>query len=369
MPESQKLLEERVKELRCLYGIARAFERRDAGLDELVRETVGLIPEAWQYPEVAWARIALAGAEASSERYAPGPWLQECPVIVYGRPQGTVSVGYAEARPPADEGPFLAEERNLLNAIAQLLGEVTERKQAEARVTEHQAKLRRLAAELALSEQRERRRIAEALHDRIGQSLALVKLHLGAALERAAGTDVAPALRQVRELVSQVITETRTLTFDLCPPILYELGLAAALAWLAEQARERHGLEVRFDEGGSARDVPVPAEIEATLFTAAQELVANVARHARAHDVTLRLVLQPGRATVVVSDDGDGFDVALVRARATQPGGFGLFSIHERVQHLGGALEIVSAVGRGTTVRIEVPLGAAAAGSEERATP
>lgn len=364
MQESQRLLEERVKELRCLYQIARTFERRDARLDELVKETVDLIPSAWQYPEIAWARIAIESVEATSPLHREGPWVQECPVIVYGRPQGSVSVGYIEERPAADEGPFLAEERNLLNTIAQLLGEITERKLAETLLRENQQKLRRLAAEVSLSEQRERRRIAEALHDRIGQSLALVKLHLGVAIQRADG-DAAETLQKIRDLVAQVITETRTLTFDLCPPILYELGLAPALAWLADQVLERHGLPVRFDDRSSSQDAILPEEVRVTLFAAAQELLANAAKHARARTAKLEVCVDPSQVVVVVEDDGDGFDVPRVRARAGQPGGFGLFSIQERVEQLGGTMSVRSAVGNGTTVRVVVPAARSAVAAEE----
>jgi PAS domain S-box-containing protein len=124
-------LDERVKELNCLYGISAVVERPGISLDEILQSAVDLIPFAWQYPEIACARIILDGQEFGAEGCQEAGDVQSSPIYVHGKQRGVVQVTYLEDRPPADEGPFSAEERSLLDAIAQRLGRITERFQAK----------------------------------------------------------------------------------------------------------------------------------------------------------------------------------------------------------------------------------------------
>ncbi|MBN1944485.1 MAG: sensor histidine kinase [Bradymonadales bacterium] len=353
--EQAQQLEERVKELNCLYRISRTFDRREAQLPEILREVVQIIPAAWQCNEVAGARIQLAEQEFRSNRYVDGPWLQQCPVIAFGRRVGELAVSYSESRPERDEGPFLLEERNLLNTIAQSLGEIVERKWTEQRLEKYRNRLRSLAAEVALSEQRERRRLAEALHDRIGQTLAMVNIRLGAAVESAHDEETARSLREIRALVGELVADTRTLTFELCPPILYEMGLEAALGWLVDQAAEQYGIRVELQEQGQA--LTLPEEIQVTLFQSVRELLNNIAKHARAQAALVEIRWSTDGVQVAVQDDGVGFDPALARRRGMVNGGFGLFSIQERLDHLGGEVVIQSERGQGSRVILKAPPG------------
>ena len=134
--ELMHALDERVKELNCLYGISKLVETPDISLEEIVEGTVDLIPPAWQYPEITCARIILEGQEFSTENFAPNPWQQATDILVHGEQNGTVQVGYLHERPQSDEGPFLKEEGNLINAIAERLGKVTERMRTEQQVRE-----------------------------------------------------------------------------------------------------------------------------------------------------------------------------------------------------------------------------------------
>ena len=124
-------LGERVKELNCLYGISGLVNTPGISLDEILQGTVDLIPPSWQYPEVTRARISLDERVFTSENFAESPWKQATDIIVQGTRGGSVEVFYMEERPPFDEGPFQQEERNLINAIAEQLGEVVERKQMD----------------------------------------------------------------------------------------------------------------------------------------------------------------------------------------------------------------------------------------------
>ena len=123
-------LGERVKELNCLYGIARLVDQPGVSLEEIAEGTAELIPPAWQYPEVTVARIILSGQESRTENFSETPWRQTADITVHGEPTGTVEVCYLEQRPESDEGPFLKEKRSLIDAIVQQLGEAVERKRA-----------------------------------------------------------------------------------------------------------------------------------------------------------------------------------------------------------------------------------------------
>jgi PAS domain S-box-containing protein len=158
-------LGERIKELKCLFGISKLIERRDLSWGELFQGIVNLIPPAWQYPEITCARAILEGEEFRTENFRETNWRQTCIIAVHGEHIGAVEVFYLEERPETDEGPFLQEERSLLNAIAERLGRVLERKRAEEDVQEAydhlemQVKLR--TAELARANEELRNEIAE----------------------------------------------------------------------------------------------------------------------------------------------------------------------------------------------------------------
>jgi len=139
-------LGERAKELNCLYGISNLVQRPDISLEELLQGTVNLIPPAWQYPEITCARIALGGQEYLTENFRETAWRQTSDIIVNGERTGAVEVCYLEEKPESDEGPFLTEERGLINAIAERLGRVSERKQAEETLRESEARYKALFA-------------------------------------------------------------------------------------------------------------------------------------------------------------------------------------------------------------------------------
>jgi len=352
--QEKRQIKERVKELGCLYHISRLISRRDATLFEILDEVVQVIPSAWQFPELAGARIEVDGHSHCSAGFVASHWLQQCVLIAGGRTVGTLTVIYSEECPEQDEGPFLFEERNLLNTIAQQLGEVIERIKAEEQVRIYQNKMRALAAELAVSEQRERRTIAEGLHDRIGQSMAMLNLRLGAAFQMLPDGESRDILSYARGLVGEIISDIRSLTFELCPPILYELGFGAAVSWLVEQTRQRYGLEASLRENGN--QVNLVEEVLVTLFQGVREVLANVAKHAHARRVEVEVCWQSDELRTVVEDDGVGFNTEEVRKCRMKEGGFGLFNLQERLEYLGGRLDIFSERGSGTRVIMVAPL-------------
>jgi len=216
--------------------------------------------------------------------------------------------------------------------------------------------LRTLAAQVGLAEQRERHRLAVGLHDHVGQLLAAAKLQ--AAAERAAAAD--PAQRErlgaLLEVMDKAIDATRTLTFELSPPMLYELGLVATLASLVEQiARQHASIACVFCDDGEPKEMS--QDVEVVLFQVARELINNALKHAAATRLVVETRAEPGVLVMAVTDDGVGFDERVLHEPVVGAGGFGLCTVRERMDHLGGRLEVDTRPGAGTTVRVQVPMG------------
>ncbi len=214
--------------------------------------------------------------------------------------------------------------------------------------------MRTLASQLSLAEERERRRIATELHDRVGQALAMSKIHLGALRETSKSPEQKAAVEQVRNLIEQAIQDTRSLLFRISSPILYELGFEAALEWLTEQAQKQHGLDARFEDDKQPK--PLDDDIRGLLFQAANELVVNVAKHAHAKNLRIVARREEGFILVSVIDDGVGFEVPAGGKGWGRADGFGLFSIRERLGFVNGTLRIESRKGEGTCVTLKAPL-------------
>jgi signal transduction histidine kinase len=161
----------------------------------------------------------------------------------------------------------------------------------------------------------------------------------------------------VRELVEEAMHEARALTFDLSPPILYELGLWPAIEWLCERMQQEHGL--RLEMRGTAALPGVPEELGVLLFQSVRELLLNVARHAGTDRARVLLEADEEEVRITVADHGRGFESAEQSAPRRERGRFGLFSVQERLNHWGGRLELDSAPGEGTRATLVAPVCAA----------
>jgi PAS domain S-box-containing protein len=234
-----------------------------------------------------------------------------------------------------------------------MVSDITSRKQDEERILSYQERLRSLSSELGLIELRERRRIAGELHDRIGQTLAIAKMRLGK-LRTQAGDALGPAIDEVRTLLDQTIQDTRSLTFELSPPVLHELGLVPALEWLVDRFRGQHGILAAFEDDGRAK--PLTPDVSVYLFQSVQELLMNVVKHAHAQRVDVLTSRRGDEILVTVADDGIGFDSARSTGIAPLTTGFGLFSIRERLFSLGAKIHVDSAPGKGTRILLTAPL-------------
>jgi PAS domain S-box-containing protein len=235
-----------------------------------------------------------------------------------------------------------------------ILTDVTQRKEAEDRILAYQEQLRSLTSELALTEQRERKRLASELHDHIGQSLAVSKIKLGALRESATRGAEIETIEEVWKLIDQTIQDTRTLTFQLSPPILHELGLEPALEWLVETFGARHGIDATFTADGRVK--PLGSDLSGLLFQSVQELLINAAKHGHPSRVKVSSRRMEERIMLEVQDDGSGFELSQIGSTVQHPRGFGLFSIRERLGILGGSMEVRSRPGHGTSVLLSALL-------------
>jgi len=357
-------LGERVKELKALHRTARVLQQIGRPVDELMEEVVSGLPPAWQHPGETEARIVYGDRCWQTPDFVLTPWsLTSQFATQHGR--GELSVVYLAEHERRDEGPFLREERDLIDSLAEMLRAHFEHRESdralqrahddlERQVADRTAELRRLSAELCLAEARERRRIAEDLHDHIGQALAFIRTRLRVLQGNAVFCGFEGDLAEISRLLDQTIRYTRDLTFEISPPVLYELGLPEALDWLAETMGAKSELHVEFRTEGDPGELA--DETKVMLFNSARELLRNVARHAEVDRASMELARTGNGLRLGVSDRGCGIDAA---AAGPGVGGFGLFSIRERMKQLGGSVEIDSVPGRGTTVELILPLDSA----------
>jgi signal transduction histidine kinase len=225
--------------------------------------------------------------------------------------------------------------------------------QRSNRTLKAQAKqLQALSVELREAEEQERRRVAELLHGDLQQMLAAARLQLDQACRKLPSS---PILMDVLQMLEASIEKTRRLAYELSPPVLDQLGLAAALEWLARQMIEQFGLQVYLDCDGSRRLEHSRQEV--FIFHTAQELLLNTVKHAETKSAHVAFSAADGCFTLTVSDRGKGFNPAVLDSAKRSPNAFGLLSIRERAAYNGGRFEIESAPGRGSRFTLRIPSG------------
>jgi two-component system NarL family sensor kinase len=251
---------------------------------------------------------------------------------------------------------FTGADVELLRSVAGLVAGAIENARLHRRLAEREEALESFAERIVEWQERESRRLAGEIHDGISQRIVSLFFHLSAAADAIAAEPADPAVaaeqvRRAQELAAAALDETRSAIAGLRPPVLDDLGLAASLESLGHSFP---GLDVRVE----ADDFTMAGHVETAVYRTAQEALQNVAKHAGAESVRIRLYRQAGRAVLEVSDDGTGFDPATLQrpaGDAAGPTGLGLAGMRERAELLGGNLELTSAPGRGTTVRLTVP--------------
>ncbi|HWV45516.1 MAG TPA: response regulator [Nitrospira sp.] len=252
-----------------------------------------------------------------------------------------------------------------LTEVAEKLNDELERRVSDRtqELEQSQGRLRALATELNLAEQRERKRLATDLHDYLAQLLVLGRMMLGQAKRSGLPTRGEDFVKEAEEALDKALTYCRTLMAELKPPVLQERGFSAGLIWLGDHMK-RQELTVSIDIP-EAFDLPLPEDRAVLLFQSVRELLINVAKHGTVKQASVRMTYENGLLKIIVQDE-NGFDLAAATTTTTTTTSdntsllsskFGLFSIRERMKALGGDFEIQSAPGEGTTATLSLPVG------------
>jgi signal transduction histidine kinase len=231
---------------------------------------------------------------------------------------------------------------------------INDRKIAEEELREKQSQLDAAVMEVAMAEEKERRRIASDLHDQVGQSLILSRIKLAMLSGDPAYEQVRDELDEISGIIGQALQDVRTLTFQISPPLLNDIGLKASLGWLANKMRTDYGLAVNLS--GEDELLPIGSEHRSTVYRAVRELLINVAKHADTMEASIHVDRIGDTMSVKVKDGGCGFDISQVGKKLPRDGGFGLIHMRRRIEHLGGRLDLDSTQGAGTVATITMPL-------------
>jgi PAS domain S-box-containing protein len=349
------VLGERVKELTALHNAAHVLQQERVDTASVLRELAELLPPAFQYPEITAARVSLGPVEAATAGFASSPSALRADYMTANEQPCIIEVIYTAERPPAAEGPFLADERRLVNTLADMLRAAYDRRQAEERLRQTTKQLRALSASLRSAREEEAVRIAREIHDELGAVLSSLRWDLEEVSEVVSEAADAPRLAALRQkiagmmgLTDAAVNTVRRIASELRPVALDDLGLEEAIEWQADQFRERTGIVVMCDirlEG-----VELSPEQSTAVFRIFQEALTNVLRHARATRVDVALKREFGRLTLTVSDDGRGITAEERMGAQT----LGLLGMRERANLVGGELDIKGIAGRGTTVTVRV---------------
>ncbi|PWE00484.1 PAS domain-containing sensor histidine kinase [Marinilabilia rubra] len=245
---------------------------------------------------------------------------------------------------------FLMEEDKAIHVI---LHDVTERINREREIEKNQTSLKQLTTELTLIEEKQRKEIAGNIHDHLSQSLVISKMKLNDLIMDPSTKSDTQKLESIKNHISDALENSRNITYDLSPPILYELGLVETMYWLIEKTEREHDLAIDFQTDFEKTDLPETDLI--LVYRSVQEVIYNIIKHARATEVNVLFQNKNGGVNIVIRDNGRGFDVTYLKAKQERGKSFGLFAVQERIENMGGQFTLDSKPGSGTTVEFLLP--------------
>jgi two-component system NtrC family sensor kinase len=360
---AQAALRERIKELTCLYGIARIVERPGVSLDDILQNTANLLPPAWQYPEIAHGRIILNEHIYSSPGFRTGPYRQKANIMVKGKTIGFVEVVYSKKRPKLDEGPFLKEERSLIDAIAKEIALIVERRQTEEDKASLQEQLRhadRLATigQLAAG-------VAHELNEPLANILGFAQLaKKNPSLPKQEIHDIekiVTASLHAREIVKKLLLfarqmPTRRTTVDLNKIIEESLDFLESRC-----AKEEIRLIKLLDP-----TLPRITADQAQLTQVLVNLVVNAIQSMpKGGELTIQTISTDNHVLFIVQDTGTGMSEETMKQiflpffttkEVGQGTGLGLSVVHGIVTSHGGTISVSSKIGHGSRFEIQLPV-------------
>ena len=249
---------------------------------------------------------------------------------------------------------MLLDEKREFNGSLGIFTDVSRLKQTERELVAYQERLRSLALEMSMVEERERRYITVELQDTVGRTLSYCHDKLKELRNRDSSRDIQSSLNEITGLIERTMRYTKTLTYEFSTPILYEKGLEAAVHWLGNLFQVQHALTFHFKDDRKPK--PLSDETTILLYQTVRELFMNIIRHANAKNVTVSFERDYRNIRIQVHDDGIGFDAAAIDSYASKKDMFGLFSIYERLKYLGGHVQVESSPGQGTRFTLVAPL-------------
>ena len=238
-----------------------------------------------------------------------------------------------------------------------MIMDITERKKAEQKIFESRQRLKSLASQLTIVEEKERRIIAAGLHDQVGQSLALARIQLASASNITTDSKLLSKLSDISANLHEAINNTQTLMLELSSPTMHDMGLSSAISeWLENHVEKKYRIDCRvIDNVTKELRKSIEPDVTTVLFRNVRELVVNVIKHSRATMVNIIFEDRSPNLRIIVADNGIGFNPNTTRQSGSELGGFGLFSIEELMNDLGGSLKIVSDPGNGCTAILTAP--------------
>jgi signal transduction histidine kinase len=356
-------LRERVKELTCLYEIARVAARSGLSLEQMLQDIAELLPSAWLHPEIAFARIVLDGRSYTTSLSSQRGHRQVANIVVGGKPRGTVEVGYGEERPQLDEGPFLKEERNLIDMVARELAILIKRREVEEDQFKLQDQLRhadRLATigQLAAG-------VAHELNEPLGNILGFAQLAKKCpALPRQAEQDIEKiqtASLNAREVIRKMLTFTRPI-----PPQKKRVSLNQVIEeglYFFESRCAKEGVQIF---RSLSPDLPEVFADPVQLNQVLVNLVINALQAMpRGGTLSIQTVSAEGHLSLIIEDTGIGMSEEVIKQIFTpffttkeigQGTGLGLPVVHGIITSHGGSIHVESKVDRGTRFEIRLPI-------------
>ena len=370
-----------ITEQKLAEGALRDSEMRYRLLFESSRDAMMTLgPPSWKLTAGNSAAVAMFGASDKSELVAMSPWE----ISPERQPDGCRSTDKAKEmiETAIREGSHFFEwthkrmdgegfPATVLLTRVEMAGQtflqatvrdITVQKRAEEELKEanlgleHSAsRLRALTLELTRVEHQERRRIAELLHDHLQQLLVAAKLNVASMAQSKLEERDRDALHKAAAALNEAILQSKSLAVELNPPILREGGLAHALEWLGQRMRQTHEMAVKVeaqDDGGR-----IDQEFRIVLFNSVRELLFNVLKHANVKSSRVEMSMLPGHLVrIVVADRGSGFASKVTGSANDFESGLGLLAIRERLESLGGSMEIESRSGEGSRITLTAPL-------------
>lgn len=254
-----------------------------------------------------------------------------------------------------DEAEVVTDEAGQHLFMQGILVDITRSKLAEQALLRTQAELRKLAAHQETIKERERKHIAQEVHDELGGLLTGINAYISVAIERSvlAGGQADPLLVDAAGLAKEAMGTVRKIITDLRPSVLDQLGVWAALEWYADQVGQRSGLVCEYSIDPELSTLDLGQERGTMLFRIVQEALTNVVRHAEASHVTVQVGRHAGRLLVTVHDNGKGVDAE----RLLNQESWGIRGMLERARHFGGELSITGSLEQGTTLSLDLPMG------------